>query len=760
MAGRNIILLSDGTGNSAATATKTNVWRLYKALRLRPDKQLAAYDDGVGTSGSTVLRALGGGVGLGLARNVRDLYTYLCEHYKDGDKVYVFGFSRGAFTARTLADMIVTCGILDRRQSIQTSLLSSVPLGTDAGLKASVKAAYCSYRRKHKTLGLAAAGAAARDLYFHTPDPSELPNHGQGEVEFIGVWDTVDAVGLPVDELSVVADRYIAPHRFPDQKLSEYVHGAAHAIAIDDERHTFHPVLWDESSPRDQKRIQQVWFAGMHANVGGGYPDDDLSYIPLQWMIDQAAKAGLDFDSDELDHIRLRANPFGKMHDSRAGAAVYYRYQPRRIADICNDPGDRKDRKDSVFVKRPKIHHTVLERIRESVQGYAPAGLPAEFDIVGPDGEAATAPPDLLPDHDKLDRAQSHIWWRRRFYFLFVFLTLSLLAFPHYLPATPGAKLYWPVDFILRFASPFLPPMLEHWTDSWTQSPTWFLCLVAAYGWAWYRGNKIAANALQRSEVGWWSLRGKVGPPPDLSHIGIFERLATRFRQSTRFQGATRWYLRELLPRFTLAICLLILAGGMSRLVFYYPESRGGVCAKAIAEEQADPGYQKPADIELDQSFRFETSNPCLDTGLELLEGRVYYVTVEALGDWKDKDTPAGVGGLSSGWTRLDPIFAAAIPLRRSFSLPWFTLTAEIRRDSGVTFPIPEPTETHNTVEFRAPATGRLHLYVNDGVNGLPEFISQRLPLGSTKWTAFYENNKGAADIKLSLKPPANYDSK
>jgi uncharacterized protein (DUF2235 family) len=107
------VLLSDGTGNSAAKLNKTNVWRLYQALDLGGGDQIAIYDDGVGTSGVKLLQILGGGFGWGLSRNVRDLYEFLCRHYRVGDHIYIFGFSRGAFTARTLAALIGKCGVLD-----------------------------------------------------------------------------------------------------------------------------------------------------------------------------------------------------------------------------------------------------------------------------------------------------------------------------------------------------------------------------------------------------------------------------------------------------------------------------------------------------------------------------------------------------------------------------------------------------------------------------------------------------------------------
>ena len=144
---RNIVLLSDGTGNSAAKLNKTNVWALYQALDLGGGDQIAFYDDGVGTSGIRPLRLLGGGFGWGLSRNVRDLYEFLCRHYRQDDNIYLFGFSRGAFTARTLAGLIVRCGVLDCGKEVQDFRGRRRQLNTRAGLKAGVKLAYRSYRR-------------------------------------------------------------------------------------------------------------------------------------------------------------------------------------------------------------------------------------------------------------------------------------------------------------------------------------------------------------------------------------------------------------------------------------------------------------------------------------------------------------------------------------------------------------------------------------------------------------------------------------
>ena len=149
----NIILLSDGTGNSAAKAFKTNVWRLHQALNLTCDTQIARYDDGVGTSGFKPLQILGGAFGWGLSRNVRDLYAFLCRHYQPGDHIYAFGFSRGAFTVRTLSGLIVNCGVLDPNKDVpDTNLFTRRTrmrrIATDRGLRVATRLAYRCYRRR------------------------------------------------------------------------------------------------------------------------------------------------------------------------------------------------------------------------------------------------------------------------------------------------------------------------------------------------------------------------------------------------------------------------------------------------------------------------------------------------------------------------------------------------------------------------------------------------------------------------------------
>jgi type VI secretion system (T6SS) phospholipase Tle1-like effector len=149
------------------------------------------------------------------------------------------------------------------------------------------------------------------------------------------------------------------------------VRWARHALALDDERTTFHPVLWTEvgeSKPLvpatiDDERLVQVWFVGMHANVGGGYPDDAVSFVPLSWLVDEAIKHGLVLksepraDPDSMKWINSSQDKDGRLYDSRSGLGSYYRYGPRKVSDLSNDPSV------GVHVPLPKIHESVFDRI-------------------------------------------------------------------------------------------------------------------------------------------------------------------------------------------------------------------------------------------------------------------------------------------------------------------------------------------------------------------------------------------------------------
>src|ERR1700733_9111188 len=360
---KNIIICSDGTGNTAIKDRGTNVFKIFEAIdlnghRINPylDPQIAFYDDGVGTETFLPLKLLGGAFGFGLAKNVRNLYMDLVRVYDPGDRIYLFGFSRGAFTVRTLAGLIAKCGVLDRDK-----------LPTTDALRSAVWKAYSIYRRSYRTWLGQLLHSHQRDLdamqaFKQTHSlPSDIRIH------FIGVWDTVDAVGGPFhssDVINAVFHRF----KFPDRKLSDQVEWAAQALSIDEARAAFQPVLW-EAKPN----IEQVWFAGVHSNVGGGYPKQGMSLVTLDWIMQKAQEHDLRILSDDRKYYWEHGSADYKLYDSRAGLGVFYRWKPRDMQKLC---------RQQKAAMPPVIHLSVLERIAHGTDGYSPGTLAPKSQVV------------------------------------------------------------------------------------------------------------------------------------------------------------------------------------------------------------------------------------------------------------------------------------------------------------------------------------------------------------------------------------------
>ena len=274
---KRIIICADGTwnvppGTKAGDEAPTNVWLLYQLIKDVGNDgmpQLKYYHAGVGTVGDWVRRVVDGATGGGLAWNMVDCYQFLVDHYNPGDHVYLFGFSRGAYTVRTLAGLIRNSGIVKRD-------------GIDAtASRQRIKDAYALYRdRTDETTPV-----AARAVDFRAAN-----SHPDFHIACIGVWDTVGALGVPATRFSPIAwlnDKY----RFHDVTLSAYVDAAFHAMAIDERRGPFTPTLWIQQPQAAESRqvMEQVWFPGVHSDVGGGYlwPERGLANETFEWMIDR-----------------------------------------------------------------------------------------------------------------------------------------------------------------------------------------------------------------------------------------------------------------------------------------------------------------------------------------------------------------------------------------------------------------------------------------------------------------------------------------
>ena len=326
---RRLVLCLDGTWNTYAD--HTNVSRLHAMVPNVPGgasvqtEQLKYYDEGVGTGRLDRIR--GGALGMGLDKNIRQAYVWLINNYRSDDELFIFGFSRGAYTARSLAGLIARCGIADP---------SRVTGRADAGEMA--KRAYDLYRPS--SLGLDEAKTRASSFLAEESRAAHI--------HFLGVWDTVGALGVPGWQLA---------EKFHDTELCTNVDNAYHAMAIDEHRKSYQVVPWTANPGK--AKMEQRWFAGAHANIGGGYEDDLLPDLSLKWMLQKACACGLYLgerrgvpitvdDVLPLDHGEFRSPVRDSYREFLFGlnALNPFTYHFRPIGAAINESVD-----DSVFRK-------------------------------------------------------------------------------------------------------------------------------------------------------------------------------------------------------------------------------------------------------------------------------------------------------------------------------------------------------------------------------------------------------------------------
>jgi len=273
----NIVICADGTWNRPEEDLEedhaTNVLKLARAIapKTATATQHVFYDWGLGSYHSAV-RA--GVTGEGIHKNILDGYRYIVQNYAPGDRIYLFGFSRGAYTVRALSGLINNCGILRR---------------PDARLIQAAWDIYKSMAGKNHPAGSNAV--AFRDQH----------SHQSRRIDFVGVWDTVGALGIPFSLLGLLDSK----DEFYDTKMGPNVKVARHALAIDERREDFEPTVW---TPRPETDLKQVWFAGVHSDIGGSYgPDKHTGACPsdsaLAWMLKQAKAAGLKLESHRADGL-------------------------------------------------------------------------------------------------------------------------------------------------------------------------------------------------------------------------------------------------------------------------------------------------------------------------------------------------------------------------------------------------------------------------------------------------------------------------
>lgn len=699
---RKLVLFADGTGN-AFTTQESSVWRLYEALDHTKPDQIAYYIKGVGTAGWAPLAALDGATGIGVPANVRKLYRFLCWNWREGDEIYIFGFSRGAFTARTLAALIASQGLVP-------AVIDKVAV-SHAEMQRNTMAAWREYRKEsvgYRSLPTIWVARWIRDvliylyhlIFWHRSYASvreAMDGRKEVEIEFLGLFDTVEAFGVPIEELRVAIDWAIWPISFRNYRLSDKVKHACQALALDDERTTFHPLRIDQADLAEGQTVKEVWFAGSHSDIGGGYPESTLSFVPLVWMAEQLGNQ-LRFQDGTIDHFRKYQSAIGPMHDSRSGAGVLYRYGPRPIHDRAEDGGP------------PVVHFGVVERMLHGCDNYAPLMLPANAKVLLPNGDVlpltrdetrkamrsayakregdghkqaeadafmAMSPPNPEMARQVLDT----VWWRRFAYFSLLIALGVLAAWPwiarsvvgsskeHGLEDTTVLKWITAIDNgIGTVVKPFaallasvLPSYAAPWLAIALYYPFLTTVLVIIILFAWNRNAVLRDSIQERARLAWYrpdrmASRNRVSKSGWLLAIGRWMRLHA--------WPARMAFTNVLMPAVFLAA---IFGSALLLLSRAYLDWRAGVgdFCKSSASTQAIGDMPVTArDGEL-----FDVSDFCWPSRLAVEKGRKYRVWIQMADPWFDRTVMTGLNGFK---TPPDPTHRLAVPVLRLQGADWF----------------------------------------------------------------------------------------
>ena len=710
---RTLVVFADGTSNAFARS-RTNIWQLYCALEKDGDRQIARYIPGVGTSSNSIIRMIDGAIGFGVPLNVRKLYRFLCWNWRPGDRIVLFGFSRGAFTVRTLAGMIAHQGLMPRERNgeqVGTAEMRRNTLGAWRAYRAASATkvwptvtlmrrlrdgAVALKRRlsgqdRHAVLEAAIAGTARGPVWPKgQKDTAFLSEPGAGvRVGFLGVFDTVEAFGMPVEELRLLIGRLLYPLSFSNGICAPSVLCARHALAVDEERLSFRNVSFDppknsrgEPQEREWQDIGQRWFPGVHSDIGGGYPDDHGAVPPLQWMLDEAIAAGLHFGPAIRDDINARRFDLAPIHDSRKGLAAAYRYQPRRIG-----PNEEVD-------------PTLLTKLRGGADLYGPISPRDGCNIAG----HAPLPPMPAPYKTAIDG----MVFRYRLSNRIVIAILVFLFFCpwYYLPATDAA--------LASLASP-------GWKEWWLRglwASGWHGAALVLLGLAFYLPNWGLKDRIRDTAAAGWQGGTQAAP-----------RVSAFWRKGARIPPA---YLEWAFAGIMIALAVGAVWANRDRL-------RQGTLARAHCIQ---PGGTEMAVGEA-RAMAFDPAHPCPATGIRVREGQHYAIRLQIERGFCDAGIPVPAGGIAS------PNLLMQIAERaRRVDAPWLAPVVQIGADGpgsviagttppdGADWPCPATARTGPDVDgtFTAGRSGPLFVYAND-IGILPGL--------------FYANNTGRARLSM-----------
>lgn len=371
---KRLVVFCDGTWNRMSAEYPTNV--LVGAQLVLPadaagTSQITYYDEGVGTSflvNEWLETRLAGAFGWGLLDKIEAAYRFLIFNYEPGDEVYIFGFSRGAYTARSLAGLIRKCGIVPRAEA--KAIREIFEFYKDANTKPDSDEA--QRRRMLWSPGAILKETDRQWRLDHGADPEIVAAAKPLVIRYLGVWDTVGALGVP-QHLLINSLFRTNKYQFHDTELSSTVRAARHAVATDERRLSFAPSLWSNldtlnAATGETGKYQQLWFPGDHGSVGGGGDIRELSNEALAWILDGAALEGLALDTVKLERYRQATDPTAPLHNQT---------KPPGLTDRIYRLADREGPQRADLLAESTKSRLAYEAKGRDWQPYRPATLKA-----------------------------------------------------------------------------------------------------------------------------------------------------------------------------------------------------------------------------------------------------------------------------------------------------------------------------------------------------------------------------------------------
>jgi uncharacterized protein (DUF2235 family) len=380
---KRIIVLVDGTWNKEGAGADTNVAKLdsgkkvitqafIKAIATDGIAQHVYYHDGVGSDGNLTQRLLGGAIGLGLKKIIKEVYEFVVSDYVAGDEVYIFGFSRGAYAARALAGLIGASGI-QRQKNDDVFEIAWAHYRVTPSVRAQPQTASSADRKTLKSYN----SLAERQAF-----------HDSRTIKCVAVWDTVGSYGIPAGIGLAPLARYftLITLGFHDTSFGDHIDVGLHAIAVDEHRRPFVPTFWTVTKGQQPRgHVEQTWFAGAHSNVGGGYSQSGLSDQALVWMIARVqALTSMEFDIAAV-RSNTKANIAEAVVDSTEGWVIDHTFPHYRtvLSPVAIRHGYLFSTEDPTNEHiDERVHWSVIAKRASATNSYSPPNLPRD---IGPD---------------------------------------------------------------------------------------------------------------------------------------------------------------------------------------------------------------------------------------------------------------------------------------------------------------------------------------------------------------------------------------